>query len=75
MQVGGSPLYVVERKLGKGGFGQVYLGRRTPPSKDPELAGVNQVGRLGGERRSIWGCGVEMAIGDRWDHMATSAAD
>lgn len=28
MQVGGSPLYKVERKLGKGGFGQVFLGRR-----------------------------------------------
>lgn len=28
MQVGGSPVYKVERKLGKGGFGQVFLGRR-----------------------------------------------
>ncbi len=27
-QVGGSPIYIVERKLGKGGFGQVYVGRR-----------------------------------------------
>ncbi len=27
-QVGGSPPYIVERKLGKGGFGQVYVGRR-----------------------------------------------
>jgi len=26
--VGSSPAYVVERKLGKGGFGQVYVGRR-----------------------------------------------
>jgi len=26
--VGGSPMYKVERKLGKGGFGQVFVGRR-----------------------------------------------
>eukprot|EP00798_Chlamydomonas_sp_ICE-L_P008239 gene8239-1505_t len=28
VQVGGSPIYVPEKKLGKGGFGQVWLGRR-----------------------------------------------
>ncbi|CAO2832897.1 unnamed protein product [Amaranthus hypochondriacus] len=28
VQVGGSPWYKVERKLGKGGFGQVFVGRR-----------------------------------------------
>ncbi|KAK4374875.1 hypothetical protein RND71_005552 [Anisodus tanguticus] len=28
VQVGGSPVYKVERKLGKGGFGQVLLGHR-----------------------------------------------
>ncbi|MCD7449373.1 hypothetical protein HAX54_051804 [Datura stramonium] len=29
VQVGNSPVYKTERKLGKGGFGQVYVGRRT----------------------------------------------
>ncbi|PWA95046.1 hypothetical protein CTI12_AA053750 [Artemisia annua] len=28
VQVGSSPIYKTERKLGKGGFGQVYVGRR-----------------------------------------------
>ncbi|KAG9146096.1 hypothetical protein Leryth_015900 [Lithospermum erythrorhizon] len=28
VQVGSSPVYTVEKKLGKGGFGQVFLGRR-----------------------------------------------
>jgi serine/threonine protein kinase len=28
VQVSGSPVYKIERKLGKGGFGQVYVGRR-----------------------------------------------
>lgn len=28
VQVGGSPMYKLDRKLGKGGFGQVYVGRK-----------------------------------------------
>nr|XP_011458971.1 PREDICTED: uncharacterized protein LOC101301711 [Fragaria vesca subsp. vesca]XP_011459004.1 PREDICTED: uncharacterized protein LOC101301711 [Fragaria vesca subsp. vesca] len=28
VQIGNSPLYKLDRKLGKGGFGQVYVGRR-----------------------------------------------
>lgn len=34
VSIGGSPEYFVERKLGKGGFGQVYVGRRVVPVSD-----------------------------------------
>nr|GEU30535.1 casein kinase 1-like protein HD16 [Tanacetum cinerariifolium] len=34
VQVGGSPQYKVERKLGKGGFGQVFVGRRVSGGTD-----------------------------------------
>lgn len=32
--MGGSPQYKVERKLGKGGFGQVFVGRRVSGGND-----------------------------------------
>lgn len=35
-QVGGSPVYIVEKKLGKGGFGQVFVGRRSTPNNSKE---------------------------------------
>lgn len=34
VQVGSSPLYKVEKKLGKGGFGQVFVGRRVSGGTD-----------------------------------------
>lgn len=34
VQVGNSPVYKTERKLGKGGFGQVYVGRRVSGGSD-----------------------------------------
>lgn len=43
VSVGGSPQYIPEKKLGKGGFGQVWLGRRVhvkKNGKDPEGAGA-----------------------------------
>ncbi|XP_027329675.1 casein kinase 1-like protein HD16 [Abrus precatorius] len=50
VQVGGSPLYRIERKLGKGGFGQVYVGRRVGAG-----AGAVEVA-LKFEHRSSKGC-------------------
>jgi len=43
VQVGGSPLYKIERKLGKGGFGQVYVGRRIGLSDSSERTGAGAV--------------------------------
>lgn len=43
VQVGGSPLYIVDKKLGKGGFGQVYMGRRQQPTKEKDGANANMV--------------------------------
>lgn len=44
--MGGSPVYIVDKKLGKGGFGQVYLGKRATPTSDKEGSNANQVRRL-----------------------------
>lgn len=38
IQVGGSPVYAVEKKLGKGGFGQVFVGRRTSTGNGKDSA-------------------------------------
>ena len=57
-QVGGSPIYKVERKLGKGGFGQVYVGTRLNSSGDAKHAtgsNAHQVA-LKFEHRSSKGC-------------------
>lgn len=56
VQVGGSPVYKIERKLGKGGFGQVFLGR--PISSNGEWTsgpGFVEVA-LKFEHRSSKGC-------------------
>ncbi|KAL5697569.1 Casein kinase 1-like protein hd16 [Ranunculus cassubicifolius] len=51
--VGGSPTYRVEKKLGKGGFGQVYVGRRI--SNPNGCIGALEVA-LKFEHRSSKGC-------------------
>ena len=42
-QVGGSPVYIVEKKLGKGGFGQVFVGRRATISTSKEASASQYV--------------------------------
>ncbi|KAI5675161.1 hypothetical protein M9H77_06111 [Catharanthus roseus] len=56
VQVGGSPLYKVERKLGKGGFGQVFVGRRVTGGVDQTTGpGAVEVA-LKFEHRNSKGC-------------------
>lgn len=43
VQVGGSPMYKIDRKLGKGGFGQVYVGRRISSVNMNERTGPGAV--------------------------------
>lgn len=43
VQVGGGPEYYVDRKLGKGGFGQVFIGRRVNATKQRDGVNANLV--------------------------------
>ncbi|KAL1830631.1 hypothetical protein DCAR_0100558 [Daucus carota subsp. sativus] len=57
VQVGTSPSYKVERKLGKGGFGQVYVGRRLNAPVPHERTGSGAVEvALKFEHRNSKGC-------------------
>ncbi|XP_038986299.1 casein kinase 1-like protein HD16 [Phoenix dactylifera] len=58
VQFGNSPIYRIERKLGKGGFGQVYVGRRISATKANDLTtGPHAVEvALKFEHRSSKGC-------------------
>ncbi|XP_020585094.1 casein kinase 1-like protein HD16 isoform X2 [Phalaenopsis equestris] len=58
VQVGNSPVYKIERKLGKGGFGQVYVGRRVSGTiSNDRTSGSNAVEvALKFEHRNSKGC-------------------
>ncbi|XP_054782890.1 casein kinase 1-like protein HD16 [Prosopis cineraria] len=57
VQVGGSPWYKIEKKLGKGGFGQVYVGHRVNGVNMNERTGPGAVEvALKFEHRSSKGC-------------------
>ncbi|KAH0449490.1 hypothetical protein IEQ34_020182 [Dendrobium chrysotoxum] len=56
VQVGGSPVYKIDRRLGKGGFGQVFLGRRVTGGSDRAMGpGALEVA-LKFEHRNSKGC-------------------
>lgn len=55
ISVGGSPIYRLDRKLGKGGFGQVYVGRRASGGSNRPGPGAIEVA-LKFEHRSSKGC-------------------
>ncbi|KAF9597255.1 hypothetical protein IFM89_016396 [Coptis chinensis] len=56
VQVGGSPQYKVERKLGKGGFGQVFVGRRVSGGTERGTGPGAMEVALKFEHRSSKGC-------------------
>nr|XP_029120242.1 casein kinase 1-like protein HD16 isoform X1 [Elaeis guineensis]XP_029120244.1 casein kinase 1-like protein HD16 isoform X1 [Elaeis guineensis]XP_029120246.1 casein kinase 1-like protein HD16 isoform X1 [Elaeis guineensis]XP_029120247.1 casein kinase 1-like protein HD16 isoform X1 [Elaeis guineensis]XP_029120248.1 casein kinase 1-like protein HD16 isoform X1 [Elaeis guineensis]XP_029120249.1 casein kinase 1-like protein HD16 isoform X1 [Elaeis guineensis] len=58
VQIGNSPVYKIERKLGKGGFGQVYVGRRiSATNANDRITGTSAVEvALKFEHRSSKGC-------------------
>ncbi|CAN4089754.1 unnamed protein product [Withania somnifera] len=56
VQVGGSPVYKVERKLGKGGFGQVFLGRRLTGGNERTNGSLALEVALKFEHRNSKGC-------------------
>ncbi|XP_039026067.1 casein kinase 1-like protein HD16 [Hibiscus syriacus] len=57
VQFGGSPLYRIQKKLGKGGFGQVFVGRcvSSVNTKDRNVSGPVEVA-LKFEHKSSKGC-------------------
>ncbi len=62
MQVGGSPVYIVDKKLGKGGFGQVYLGKRAQATSDKDGSNANQVQGVGKMQRVALGMSQQLQL-------------
>ncbi|KAL9675817.1 hypothetical protein QQ045_004024 [Rhodiola kirilowii] len=56
VQVGGSPIYKIERKLGKGGFGQVFVGRRVSGGNERATGAAALEVALKFEHRNSKGC-------------------
>ncbi|MBA0609897.1 hypothetical protein Godav_010825 [Gossypium davidsonii] len=56
VHVGGSPVYKVERKLGKGGFGQVFVGRRVSGGNERGTGSAAMEVALKFEHRNSKGC-------------------
>jgi hypothetical protein len=53
--VGGGPEYILDRKLGKGGFGQVFVGRRVQATKAKDGSNANLVRRACCAARALAG--------------------
>lgn len=56
VQVGGSPMYKIERKLGKGGFGQVFVGRRVTGGSERSMGSGAMEVALKFEHKNSKGC-------------------
>ncbi|KAK8630340.1 hypothetical protein V6N13_079138 [Hibiscus sabdariffa] len=56
VHVGGSPMYKIERKLGKGGFGQVFVGRRVSGGNERATGSAAMEVALKFEHRNSKGC-------------------
>ncbi|MBA0609899.1 hypothetical protein Godav_010826 [Gossypium davidsonii] len=56
VSVGGSPMYRIERKLGKGGFGQVFVGRRVSGGNERATGSAAMEVALKFEHRNSKGC-------------------
>ena len=71
-QVGGSPVYIVERKLGKGGFGQVYVGRRAQQTTAKDGPNANFVS-LDCRHTLLWVLELNAVLLRHYSHAGAAA--